>query len=258
MAYTLFRLMRSGRSRDLVSRCFAIGVTAAFLIAGRCPAGEIAAPEIQLAHFVRIKYGNGAAQRLARWRELIATTRHEPEIEKVTRVNIFFNRVPYVPDQENWGAADYWATPLEMLAVNGGDCEDYAIAKYFSLLELGVRPEQLRFWYVAAADSGENHMVLAYEPAPGLAPLILDNLTDDIRPAPVRLDLLRQLSFNADGVWVRRKDGHDEKIGRPERMQQWFDLMVRRFRELRRSEMAGTSPYSAPVALAGPIQARLD
>src|SRR3954466_3668069 len=66
----------------------------------------------------------------------------------LSRVNDFMNRVPWVSDLEHWRATDYWATPAEMIASDGGDCEDFVIAKYFALKELGMPTERLRFVYV--------------------------------------------------------------------------------------------------------------
>ena len=48
---------------------------------------------------------------------------------------------------------DYWETPVEALWKGAGDCEDYAIAKYFSLRHLGVSSDKLRITYVKALES---------------------------------------------------------------------------------------------------------
>ena len=128
-------------------------------------------------------------------------------------VNQFFNRrIQYADDMEVWGQTDHWASPLELLDKGRGDCEDYVIAKYFSLLSLGMPSAKLRLVYVRALLGGpggavQAHMVLAYYPAangPGAAqtePLILDNLVTDIRPASRRPDLTPVFSFNSDGLW---------------------------------------------------------
>ena len=90
-------------------------------------------------------------------------------------------------DAEVWGQVDYWASPLETLQSGMGDCEDFAIAKYFTLLALGV-PLPGCGWSTCARRSAarrpvQAHMVLAYYPAPEDDPLILDNLVADVRPA---------------------------------------------------------------------------
>jgi predicted transglutaminase-like cysteine proteinase len=132
---------------------------------------------------------------------------------RLQAVNQFFNRrIQFRDDLEVWGLADYWASPLELLEKGQGDCEDYVIAKYFSLLSLGVPSAKLRLVYVRALLGGaggtvQAHMVLAYYPtAPSLTalqaePLILDNLVSDIRPASRRPDLTPVFSFNSDGLW---------------------------------------------------------
>lgn len=122
-------------------------------------------------------------------------------------VNEFFNRrVLFVDDTAVWGQDDYWASPLEMLEKGRGDCEDYAIAKYFSLLAAGVPVARLRLVYVRASVGGpggvvQAHMVLAWYAQPGAEPLILDNLIGEVRPASRRPDLTPVFSFNSDGLW---------------------------------------------------------
>jgi predicted transglutaminase-like cysteine proteinase len=67
------------------------------------------------------------------------------EDTRVQAINQFFNRrILFRPDSEVWGQVDYWASPLELLEKGEGDCEDYAIAKYFSLLISGVPAQKLR------------------------------------------------------------------------------------------------------------------
>lgn len=129
------------------------------------------------------------------------------EDARVRGVNQFYNqRIVFRDDIEVWGQTDYWASPLELLNKGQGDCEDYAIAKYFTLIALGVPGPKLRLVYVRALVGGQGgavlaHMVLAYYPSPDAQPLILDNLIGDIRPASRRADLVPVFSFNAEGLW---------------------------------------------------------
>jgi predicted transglutaminase-like cysteine proteinase len=120
-------------------------------------------------------------------------------------INQFFNRhIEFATDEQAWGQVDYWASPLESLHRRRGDCEDYAIAKYFSLLSIGVPVARLRLVYVRAQiDDGpaQAHMVLAYYPGAGGETLILDNLVDEVLPASQRRDLVPVFSFNSDGLW---------------------------------------------------------
>lgn len=119
-------------------------------------------------------------------------------------VNEFFNRrMLFRDDAEVWGQLDYWASPLESLNKGAGDCEDFVIAKYFSLLASGVPVARLRLVYVRAQLGGgvQAHMVLAYYADPAAEPLILDNLVSDVRPASRRPDLAPVFSFNSEGLW---------------------------------------------------------
>ena len=131
----------------------------------------------------------------------------QDEPAKLAAINQFFNRrIVFTSDAEVWGQADYWASPLEMMAKGRGDCEDYVIGKYFSLLAAGVPVARLRLVYVRATIGGPGgevvaHMVLAYYATPGAEPLILDNLIGEIRPASRRADLEPVFSFNGDGLW---------------------------------------------------------
>jgi predicted transglutaminase-like cysteine proteinase len=127
--------------------------------------------------------------------------------KRLALLNTFFNRrIFFREDAEAWGQVDYWASPLETLIRGQGDCEDYAIAKYFSLLAAGVDPARLRLVYVRAtlgppAGPQQAHMVLAYYEDPQAEPLILDNLVPEVLPANRRRDLVPVFSFNAQGLW---------------------------------------------------------
>lgn len=129
--------------------------------------------------------------------------------EQLTLVNQFVNRrLSFATDVDAWGVEDHWASPLQALAQGRGDCEDYAIAKYFLLLELALPAEQLRLVYVRALQvlPGQGavvrpHMVLAWQARPTDEPLVLDNLVPDIAPAGARSDLTPVYSFNLVGLW---------------------------------------------------------
>ena len=155
-------------------------------------------------------FGQTARTRLTQWRTIMTDQRYRAatERQKLELVNDFMNLTPFKSDREHWGKEDYWATPIEFLSTNGGDCEDFTIARYFTLRELGVAPQKLRLTYVKARIGGpastvtQAHMVLAYYADPAAEPLILDNLIGTIRPASQRSDLQPVFSFNADGIWV--------------------------------------------------------
>ncbi|MDQ6966781.1 MAG: transglutaminase-like cysteine peptidase, partial [Mariprofundaceae bacterium] len=115
-----------------------------------CIAGVASFSPALLAKVER-EFGIEAKHRMQSWQQLINTDRGKAKPDIIYSANRFFNRVHFVSDNTHWGRADYWATPVEFLATNGGDCEDFSIAKYFTLRELGVPDEQLRITYVKAA-----------------------------------------------------------------------------------------------------------
>ena len=151
------------------------------------------------------------------------------ELQKLADVNDYFNRkLRFGDDKTIWGVTDYWATPIESLIKGSGDCEDFAIAKYFSLKHLDVPTNKLRITYVEARIGGPNsqisqaHMVLAYYPTPDAEPLILDNLLTEIRPASRRSDLRPVFSFNSEGIFSA--DGKTSQ-GSSSRLSRWNDLI---------------------------------
>lgn len=185
----------------------------------------------QMMTWAQANYGVAAAERVQRWQHLYKTIAASSELEKLTSVNRFFNTVPNVTDQAHWGKADYWATPLELLASNGGDCEDFAIAKYFTLRELGVPDERLKIAYVKAR-LGNNqqsiaHMVLTYYATPEAEPLVLDNLNGAIMPAHERPDLTPLYSFNARGLWAAKERTLGKWVGPSDEIDLWKDLLKR-------------------------------
>jgi predicted transglutaminase-like cysteine proteinase len=150
------------------------------------------------------------------------------EMPLLRKVNDFYNQVPYLSDQEHWNVEDYWATPVEFVGSFGGDCEDYAIAKYMTLKFAGVPIERLRITYVRAIRMGVTHMVLAYYPTPDAEPWILDNLIGEIKKASARTDLVPVYSFNDDDLWMA--SGQVNK-GSATNVRLWKDLLDKMARE---------------------------
>ncbi|POA25918.1 MULTISPECIES: cysteine protease LapG [unclassified Pseudomonas] len=164
-------------------------------------------------------------QRIDAWQHLLAAQKQTPELEQLNVVNLFFNKqMRYVEDIDLWHVEDYWATPIEALWKGAGDCEDYAIAKYFSLRHLGVSSDKLRITYVKALRQNRAHMVLTYYSSPDAMPLVLDSLMDAIQPASQRTDLLPVYSFNAEGLWLPGAKGN-KKVGDTKRLSRWQDVL---------------------------------
>lgn len=207
-------------------------VLALVLTAGRAASGTV---ELQVTasvlEEVERRFGASGRRRVEEWRALLDDGNGNDERAVLERVNRFFNRLPFVSDFDHWNREDYWATPIESLGSNGADCEDYAIAKYFTLRHLGVPDERLRMVYVRALELDEAHMVLAYYPAPGTEPLILDNLRQEIHPASRRADLLPVYSFNGTGLWLVGGQMRERNVGGAQRLGLWMDLQTRMRRQ---------------------------
>lgn len=189
------------------------------------------------------RHGERARSGAADLLKLMSAASSLDESGQVQAVNAFFNdRLQFADDQDTWGQADYWASPLESLQRGRGDCEDYAIAKYFTLLGLGIPPSRLRLVYARAAAAGsvialisgradptagrmQSHMVLAYYPPRGGEPQVLDNLIDDIRPALLRPDLTPVFSFNQTGLWEGVGTVSVGGAGPVTRLARWRDVI---------------------------------
>ena len=172
-------------------------------------------------------YGNQVSTSVANWRKLVEGLADDDVNEKLYQINKFFNRFDFVDDITLWRQKDYWATPIEFIAKGAGDCEDYSIAKYFSLIELGIPKSQLRLMYVTALELNQPHMVLAYYPSPTSVPLVLDNINRRILPANQRRDLAPVYSFNGDGLWAAKSMGTGRKLRGSGPMKMWDDMIDR-------------------------------
>jgi len=177
---------------------------------------------------VRAKYGEGGVSRILKWQTFIESTRSLTEKQKLKEVNDFFNQqIEFVDDADLWGMVDYWATPVEFLAQGAGDCEDYSIAKYFTLRELGVPDKKMRITYVKAIELNQAHMVLTYFDTPRSIPVVLDNLIPTIKQATKRRDLLPVYSFNGSGLWLAKARGTGKRVGGSSRLNKWGSLKNR-------------------------------
>lgn len=176
---------------------------------------------------LRIKYEKDAMSRISEWETKLKSLSGKLRVEdSLYEINNFFNKIPYNSDLKHWGKSDYWATPIEMLGTNGGDCEDYVIAKYFSLRQLGIPDSKLRMMFVTALSVNQAHMVLAYYPEPNAIPLILDNINPRILPANKRRDLRPVYSFNGEGLWLAKAQGRGSQLGNSKH-KLWDDLTAR-------------------------------
>ncbi len=175
-----------------------------FVLLMSMPLSQYAKEFVDDSMLARLKadYNVQAERRGLALNKLIRQLEKQDVKQQLKEVNRFFNQFAYKDDHVLWGQKDYWATPEEFLGVNAGDCEDYVIAKYFTLRALGVPDEKLYLTYVKAVRQNVAHMVLSYFESPGSIPLILDNYNPRILEASKRRDLLPVYSFNAKSLFL--------------------------------------------------------
>lgn len=178
----------------------------------------------QLIAKVEKAHGPVAANRIRYWAALIEQNKRSVDLQKLQQTNLFFNEARFVSDQEIWQLEDYWATPVEFLIRDAGDCEDFAIAKYVTLDLMGVDTSKMRITYVTAKSLDQPHMVLSYYAKPGDIPLILDNITPHILPGDQRIDLTPVYSFNGTSLWLARSRNEQVKSGDSQQIKLWREL----------------------------------
>ena len=146
---------------------------------------------------------------LPSWRQIVHLADNLGPQRKLSTVNSFMNRWPYRQDRELYGSSEHWATPREFMS-RAGDCEDYAIAKYFALRRVGFGSDDLRIVILRDEIRNVGHAVLAVYLVNNI--MILDSLSDQIFSHSKYKHYLPQYSMNETTLWV-----HESKTRRKER-----------------------------------------
>ncbi len=218
----MFRVDSYLRPKKISRVIFLGAIFCAFIVSAQFEISAVLLNKIQQ------KFGAEAITRVQLWQDLMKTDKNLPDQEKLKLVNQFFNRqIEFVDDIYLWGVKDYWATPIEFLVRGAGDCEDYSIAKYFTLKELGISEKKMRITYVKALKLRQAHMVLTYFETPRSVPVVLDNLISTIKLAIERKDLLPVYSFNGSGLWLAKARGSGKRVGDSSRLNMWESLKAR-------------------------------
>ncbi len=144
---------------------------------------------------------NISKNRILDYQKTILSYKHLSQEEQLKKVNLYLNQLLPQYDKVIQNKKDYWATPKEFLTYGFGDCEDYAIIKYFTLIKLGFDEKKLFLTTVQDRFNGSYHMVLSYFKKENKAPLILDNLSFKILDLQRRDDLKANLFVNSTGVY---------------------------------------------------------
>ncbi len=145
------------------------------------------------------KYGKFSKNRFTTINEkLLKKLKGQKPLKQLNVVNTWYNKIKYKSDKKVYGVSDYWATLYEFVGKGKGDCEDYTIAKYYTLKELGFDISRLKFTYVVyKSRRGKkiSHMVLSYlkvaKPKSKDDILILDNTNRKVLPASKRTNIIK-------------------------------------------------------------------
>lgn len=140
--------------------------------------------------------------RLIKYKKLLDKTKDFQTLKKLSYVNAFYNKILPVNDARKYQADDYWATPKEFIIEGRGDCEDYAISKYFALSYLGIPKEKLFLAIVKVTNAATYHMVLLYFEDKKAMPLVLDNLSFKVLPFNKRVKLMPKVIFNEKEAFI--------------------------------------------------------
>jgi predicted transglutaminase-like cysteine proteinase len=215
--------------RTLFQRCL---TALLLLLTAWCVAATLDPNTLQQQLVAR--FGPARVPLLKDWQQIVATAKPLADEAKLKRINDFFNQnVAFDDDINIWQQSDYWATPLETIGKGRGDCEDFAIAKYYTLRLAGMPVSKMRLIYVKAklkTPTGmiqQAHMVLAYYATPNAEPQVLDNLDTTIRAASQRSDLQPVFSFNSEGIFAGVSGKEKASAGGTSRLSRWEDLMQR-------------------------------
>lgn len=156
-----------------------------------------------MARFEQQMGAQANSPRVQSWKASIKRLQGQSDAQKVAGVNDYINAVSYVEDRQNYSKSDYWATPIEFFA-RGGDCEDFAIAKYASLRALGLRADQMRIAIVQDKVKNIPHAILIVYTDEGT--FVLDNQDKRTRTASDVNRYKPIFSINS-GAWWLHKDG---------------------------------------------------
>ena len=130
---------------------------------------------------------------------MIRGNRGERQIDQLKTVNHFINQWRYRADNHNYKQSDYWASPAEFFS-RSGDCEDYAIAKYVTLRQMGFSANQLRLVVVKDLNQNLAHAVLAAYVDGEV--FILDNVNGRVRPQAEVTEYAPYYSVNEQARWA--------------------------------------------------------
>ncbi len=177
---------------------------------------------------VQRESGVDAKNRIVELVKLLNELYKKDDLKKLEAINDFFNDIEYSNDIVTWKKKDYWATREEFLSIDAGDCEDYVIAKYFSLRQLGLSEKKIFLTYVKAIKYRQSHMVLSYFKTKKSIPLVLDNINRKILPSTSRKDLRPLFSFNGEKIYMAKQRGLGRVVPKGKiNLKKWSNLVLK-------------------------------
>lgn len=137
----------------------------------------------------------------ADWRNAAATLEALPLHQRLARANSFVNRaISFRSDLSATGRGDSWITPAQLFRTGTGDCEDYALAKYWLLRAAGVPEEDMYVMVVADLIARADHAYLAVRVGNGF--VLLDSRTDEVLSPSEVVDITPLITVGAQGTYM--------------------------------------------------------
>ena len=144
-------------------------------------------------------YAASRSKAMRAWQAMIWKNRDARPFDQLKVVNRFINQWRYRSDSYNYKTSDYWASPAEFFS-RSGDCEDYAIAKYVTLRQMGFSADQLRLVVVKDLNQNLAHAVLAAYVDGDV--FILDNVNGKVRAQAEVTEYVPYYSVNEQARWA--------------------------------------------------------
>lgn len=180
-------------------------VTCLLLLSTQAGASPVALNEPVLQQVYQ-QYGEQAQVRLQQWQQTLNRAIGKTEIEQLELANNFINQAKFIDSPYYQDGLDFKLSPIEFLILGVGDSQEFSIAKYFTLRQMGVPSRKLRLTYTEIQSNNAPHMVLAYYNAADAEPLVLDYLDKAVRPLSQRQDIRPIYSFDAEHIWLTQSN----------------------------------------------------
>ncbi|MEA2111024.1 MAG: transglutaminase-like cysteine peptidase [Campylobacterota bacterium] len=176
---------------------------------------------------IHVKYSNISLNRINEFNQKLEQFKTFSKSKQLLHVNNYLNTFLPQYDAVIDKQEEHYKTPKEFLSIGYGDCEDYVIIKYFTLVELGFNAKKLFFAPVLERYSGYHHMVLLYYADVSTPPLVLDNLSFRILHVNERIDLKPFECYNTTGYYKIDSNGKKVKIKKRNKL---FESLLKRIK----------------------------